>query len=93
MNKLNKMEAILMVSSMVAGPGDPVNDDETQAHGHQQEANGSKTKGLRRIRNESRARDKDGSFSTTPAVGFKVPPTRILGVDLAGSFSVGMIRK
>lgn len=45
MNKLNKMEAILMVSSMVAGPGDPVNDDETQAHGHQQEANGSKTKG------------------------------------------------
>lgn len=26
-------------------------------------------------------------------LGFKAPPTRILGVDLTGSFSVGMIRK
>lgn len=31
---------------MPAGPREPVNDDETQAHGHQQEAKHSKTKGL-----------------------------------------------
>lgn len=55
MNKQNKMEVILMVSSMLAGPRDPVSDDETQAHGHQQEANRSKTKGLLRTRNESQA--------------------------------------
>lgn len=73
MNKQNKMEAILMVSSMLAGPRDPVNDDETQAHGHQQEANGSKTKGLLRIRNESQALDKDSSFSSTPAPGLQGP--------------------
>lgn len=34
-----------MVSSMLAGPRDPVSDDETQTHGHQQEANRSKAKG------------------------------------------------
>lgn len=45
MNRQDKMEVILMVSSMLAGPRDPVNDDETQAHGHQQEANRSETKG------------------------------------------------
>lgn len=44
-----------MVSSMLAGPRDPVSDDETQTHGHQQEANRSKAKGLWRIRKESQA--------------------------------------
>lgn len=34
-----------MASSMPTGPRDPVNNDEAQAHGHQQEAKGSKTKG------------------------------------------------
>lgn len=73
MNKQNKTEAILMVPSMLAGPRDPVNDDETQAHGHQQEANRSKTKGLLEIRNEHQAREKDGAFSTTPAHGLQGP--------------------
>lgn len=53
MNRQSKMGAILMVSSMLAGPRDPVDDDETQAHGHQQEANRSKAKGLLSSRNES----------------------------------------
>lgn len=55
MSRQNTMEVILMVSSTLAGPRDPVNDDETQAHGHQQEANPSETKGLLGIRSESRA--------------------------------------
>lgn len=37
---------ILVASSVLACPRDPVNNDEAQAHGHQQETNCSKTKGL-----------------------------------------------
>lgn len=62
-----------MVSSMLAGPRDPVNDNETQTHGHQQEANRSKTKGLLRIRNESQAGDKDSSLSSTGARRLQSP--------------------
>lgn len=73
MNKQDKMEVILMVSSMLTGPRDPVDDDETQAHGHQQEANRSKTKGLLSIRKESQASGKDSSLSTAPAHGLQGP--------------------
>lgn len=52
MNTQNKMGVLLMVSSVMAGPRDPVRDDETQTHGHQQEANRSKTKGLLSVRDE-----------------------------------------
>lgn len=40
------MGVILVASSMMASPRDPINDDEAQAHGHQQEAKHSETKGL-----------------------------------------------
>lgn len=45
-SRQNRMGVILVASSMPTGPRDPVNNDEAQAHGHQQEAKGSKTKGL-----------------------------------------------
>lgn len=68
-----------MVSSMLAGPRDPVSDDETQTHGHQQEANRSKAKGLWRIRKESQAQDTDTSPSSTPAPGLQGPSYQDFG--------------
>lgn len=84
---------ILVASSMPTGARDPVHDDEAQAHDHQQDAKCSKTKGLWGQKSGSGLRSGQTPSASHQPTDLQALRTRILGVDLAGSFSVGMMRK
>lgn len=86
-------EVILVASPVPTGARDPVHDDEAQAHGHQQDAKCSKTKGLWDQKSGSGLRSGQTPSVSHQPTDLQALRTRILGVDLAGSFSVGMMRK